>query len=91
MFIKTNDFHICCIVPMTIHCSAVKPWYTSCSKLFPNYTVRILFICTSVIVIIANVFSLCLNLLKMVKVKQNITFKLIVAYINIGDLMCGIT
>ena len=33
MFIKTNDFHICCIVRMTIHCSAVKPWYTSCSKL----------------------------------------------------------
>ena len=27
----------------------------------------------------------------MVKVKQNITFNLIVAYINIGDLMYGIT
>ena len=52
---------------------------------------RILFIFISVIVIIDNLFSLHLNFHKMVKVKQNITFNLIVPYINIGDLMCGLT
>ena len=90
-YIGTNDFHICCITPTTIHCSAVKPWYTSCSKLFPNNSMRISFISILLIVLIGNVLSLGINVFKITKVKQNISFNLIVANINTGYLMCGLT
>ena len=38
--IFTNGYHICCIAPPHVICTAQKPWYASCSTLFPNNALR---------------------------------------------------
>ena len=34
--IYATDYYLCCIVTSTSQCSAVIPWYFSCSDLLPN-------------------------------------------------------
>ena len=38
--IFANGYHICCMVPPHVICTAQKPWYASCSTLFSNNALR---------------------------------------------------
>ena len=85
----TEDFHICCIVSANTVCTASPPWYTSCSRLFPNSVIKVFFTLIATLVIILNILSLFNKLWSIHRMKRNVTFYTIVYFVNSGDLFCG--
>ena len=58
--IVTKDYHICCIAPEKIFCSAPKSWYKSCFDILPNSAMKYLYgiVCWSIIIL--NIGSICI-------------------------------
>ena len=86
----TNDFHICCFTLSEMFCTATKPWYASCSRLLPSFGVKVSIITVSIILLICNFLSLFRNVRVVVKRQQSSLFSIIVCFLNIGDMLCGL-
>ena len=81
----SNNYHVCCIVPLTISCNATQPWYISCSTLLPTFSIRLLLFIVVCLILFLNCVSLILHL------KTNIcAFHLIIISINSTDMLYGL-
>ncbi len=60
--VDTNDFHICCIVPVESKCNAQAPWYISCGDMLQSQNVRIFYIVSSILVFILNTMSISVQI-----------------------------
>ncbi len=85
-----NNFHVCCITPPEIFCPEAVPWYTSCSYLFPNQMMRILFIFMSAAVLSSNSISFSAKIREATQGQSKQVFSTFVLFINGGDLTCGL-
>ncbi len=85
-----DKFHVCCITPPEMVCPTDVPWFTSCSFLFPNKAMRMLFISASLAVLVTNGLSLCEKMLRMAKFGRIHVFNIFVFFINSGDLLCAL-
>ena len=83
--IVTNDYHVCCIAPEKIFCSAHESWYRSCSDILPNSAMKYLYgiVCYSIIIL--NIGSMCI----VTKTETNKLFSVIVKSINMNAIVCG--
>ena len=96
--IKANTYKICCIKPKGTKCKAPKPWFVSCSKLFPNQAVQIMFVLIVAGIILTNIISCSINVLEIFQHylqgrKVNKTtgpYNFIICWLNVSYLMCGI-
>ena len=84
--ISSNAYHVCCLTPPTISCDAVKPWYISCLNLLPNTSTRVLLTVVSFSTFLLNILSICLQ----VKGKGFLSFKFLIIFVNISDLVCSV-
>ena len=53
----TNNYHLCCITPTKIMCTSEVPWYTVCSSLLINGSLRVSYYVVSFVIIITSVLS----------------------------------
>ena len=84
-YISSNDYHVCCLIPPLISCDAIKPWYVSCLNLLPNTSTRVLLTTVSFLILLLNILSISLQL----KEKKFLSFRLLIIFINISDLVCS--
>ena len=84
--ILTNDYRVCCILPQNTKCPAKPPWYKSCSNLLPNIYIKTTFYWLSLLIITGNISSL----LYLKYLKMNSAFDIIIRFVNLSDLLCGI-
>lgn len=59
--LNTNSYHLCCTVLPSTKCTETLPWYFSCQPLLLNSPLKINFITISVVIVVFNVFAVCLN------------------------------
>ena len=84
--ISSNAYHVCCLTPPSISCNAVKPWYISCLNLLPNTSTRVLLTVVSFSIFLLNILSISLQ----VKGKGFLSFKFLIIFVNISDLVCSV-
>ncbi len=85
-----HSFHVCCITPPDIKCPAAVPWFTSCSDLFPDKTMRALFFSIALLVLSVNGLSFCDKVIQIRKRQGRHVFNVFVFFINSGDTLCGV-
>ncbi len=56
--IKTTDFHLCCLSPSKSHCTAVIPWYISCTNIFQQRSMRIICLVAPLVILVLNNMSI---------------------------------
>ena len=86
IIIDTNDYRLCCVVAPHIVCTAVIPWYISCSNLLPSSMMRWSFIMMSVFIIVINGISIVINS----HVIINKAYFICVAAVNVSDVLCSV-
>ena len=84
-YISSNDYHVCCLIPLLILCDAIKPWYVSCLNLLPNTSTRVLLTIVSFLILLLNILSISSQL----KEKKFLSFRLLIIFINVSDLVCS--
>ncbi len=83
VFLETDNYRICCVVPEITECSATKMWFQTCSNLVPNLSMKVVILSVSLLTLLLNFFSLYLQR------ARSTPFQYIVTAINISDLFCG--
>ena len=83
--ILTTDYYTCCIAPIGTICTAVKPWFISCSDILPKHNMKILFRTTSFLILVLNIGSVLIHL---VAKKSKMSFKITVMSLNISNFLC---
>ena len=58
--IDTTDYHLCCIVSLDIKCTALIPWYVSCTNMLESNLVKSFFIFLSFLMICLTVCMFCI-------------------------------
>ena len=87
--VYSSNFYICCTLSSNTICLAPKPWYVSCSNLLPSPAIKIVLIILSLTVIVANLIPLLMKCKVLKRKLHHEVFNIIVFYINMGDLLCG--
>ncbi len=82
--IETDDFHICCIAPLTILCNEKPPWYLSCGDLLPNHSVSKTFVSSAVEMFLFNLASFILVVSQM---KKQSAFAVTATSINFSAIL----
>ena len=59
--VLTQSYHICCIAPNSLVCTALKPWYISCSDILSSLRIKLFFVTVSVVVLLLNIVSIVLH------------------------------
>ena len=83
--VETDDYHVCCITPPSTLCNAFKPLYISCSTLLSTAAMRILLTVVFCTIFSLNIMSIDIQLTS----KSKSSFKTVIIFINISDLLCG--
>ena len=86
----TDSFQICCFAPEETFCPADKPWYSSCSALLPNLSVKLTSVITSLFILTLNLLSIFINIITFKKNRYGELCGTIVLFINSVDILCGI-
>ena len=60
--IDVTDYHLCCLAPSRENCTSRIPWFVSCTDLFHDGKMRIIYIVISVLVLVMNGLSILLQL-----------------------------
>ena len=91
----TRDFTVCCSTDS--YCTAAKPWYRSCSKLFPSVSLSSMFVSIASCILALNVVNFGTNnFWKNARHKRqnrkvnNKPHASIISFINSGDFICGV-
>ncbi len=89
--LQPNFHHLCCTLPAGAKCTAVLPWYISCSSLLLNSGLKITFYCVSLSVFLANIVSILLQaFLYHHKILKTGVFGILVGTVNIADILCSV-
>ena len=88
-FIKTSDYKITCVNPVTSFCTSYPPWFVSCSDILPSMSIKTMYINISLLTIGLNILSILLHVLKLHK-RISQTIPVIVIGQNFSDSLCGI-
>ena len=86
--INVRDFHICCLIPKTVHCTATIPWHKSCSNLLWHTCITKFIGFISCLLIFLNLLSIIIQNIS-VRDKSSHSFSTIVIAINLGGLTMG--
>ena len=87
--IDTEDFMLCCL-SLNAECTAIMPWYISCSNLLPNKAIRVAFYIVSSVTVSVNILSISLQVISYRKgFNKHGAFGLFVTSINVIDFSCG--
>ena len=89
--IVTNNYLICCKIPLRSTCPSVKLWYESCEHLLLQTSITVCAFCYSLFLIITNAFVIFLQKIVHVKNRKEYgTFQYVALSINLTDLTWGI-
>ena len=88
-FIKTSDYKITCVNPVTSFCTSYPPWFVSCPDILPSMSIKTMYINISLLTIGLNILSILLHVLKLHK-RISQTIPVIVIGQNFSDSLCGI-
>ena len=80
-----QNWLLCCITPPSTLCNAFKPLYLSCSTLLSTAAMRILLAVVFCTIFSLNIISIGIQLTS----KSESSFKTVIIFINISDLLCG--
>ena len=86
IIIDTNDYRLCCVTAPHIVCTAMIPWYISCSNLLPSCMMRWSFIMMSILIIVINGISVVINS----QIIINKAYFICLAAVNVSDVLCGV-
>ena len=86
IIIDTNDYRLCCVTAPHIVCTAMIPWYISCSNLLPSSMMRWSFIMMSIFIIVINGISVVINS----QIIINKAYFICLAAVNVSDVLCGV-
>ena len=86
--ILTNDYHLCCIAPPHVICTAKKPWYASCSTLFSNNALRYTYSFTSITLMTINVLFALRTITELRKNPKYVDINLLA--IRLAEIIYGI-
>ncbi len=85
--IKTTDYHVCCVAPADIICTAKTPWYRSCSDLLYDQTIRVFYLVVPILLLGVNLISIGLH--RQTRVSREAYVAIVVA-VNCNDLQCAV-
>ncbi len=81
--VVTSNYHICCQTGPATICSQKIPWHMSCLGFFPQKPVKVMLVIESILVLAANLISLCVHAVSATLAKS---FRLSVYSISINEL-----
>ncbi len=91
--LETNNYLTCCLAPNETVCTAVKPWFFSCTDLLTNIVLNVVFSCVSFFILIAN--CLCVIVLRISfrinhrkGLEKTGAFSVSVALVNVSGIFC---
>ena len=83
--LRTNDYHLCCLMSTKTQCSAEMPWYISCANFLVNLNIKVCLYFLSSCIILLNIFTLIYLII--FRTRQLSAFHIIVMPISITDIM----
>ena len=91
IFLKTDNFKLCCFISDITKCTSQIPWYKSCKNILSKKTIQITFYFVSFFIILLNGTSLLLQIVICKKnVEKNSSFGIIIGTVNMSDLMLSV-
>ena len=89
--VLTDDYRLCCVLSSNVKCLTKVPWYKSCGDLLSSSALKLSFYVTSSLIILFNIFSIIMQYISHKGGQERRgTFEILVASINISDLICGV-
>ncbi len=88
--LETTDHRICCFFSDVTQCDAAeeRPWFISCSDLLPHLSLKVCFICISILVILLNIFS---SLLFVVQIMGEFHPNTIIPlFLSTNEILCAV-
>ncbi len=83
--ILTDDYAVCCVSPKEAICTALLPRYRTCSHLLPEISMKVLFICISLLSLLIN---FCCIVMYTVSTTSQKTFSISVIVVNASNMLC---
>lgn len=89
--LETQNYFLCCLVPLETKCSSNMPWYATCADLLPHTAVKITFYTICFVILIGNIASIILQRMSFLqKLDKTGAYGITVASINVADIIGAI-
>ncbi len=89
--LETDHISMCCMLKPGTTCTAVFPWYFSCSDILPGLAFQITFCLVSLVILVFNILSIRVQRLSFTQGLEKIgAYGTTVASTNISDIFCAV-
>ncbi len=85
IFIETTDYRVCCSASSGTTCVAKRPWHKSCCNLLPDFSVEVMCLVVSFLVMNLN----CLSSIVHIRLHKRIFAKVALS-VNLSDALIGV-